>query len=80
MGYDDNEERRVIKGYEELYDITRSGRIIAKKTNHVKYGSGSAYGYPNVHLYRNGERELFKTRKLWRQAFPELPESEYRGQ
>lgn len=73
------EERRSIKGYEGIYDITRSGRIIAVRNNRVRHRSGNEYGYANVHLNKNGERELCNTFLLWKQAFEGVDPSEYKG-
>jgi hypothetical protein len=73
------EERRSIKGFEELYDITRSGRIIIKRNNRARHRKGNEYGYANVHLHKKGERELFKTFVLWKNAFDEAEINEYKG-
>ncbi|BCC60829.1 3-ketosteroid-delta-1-dehydrogenase [Bacillus pacificus] len=59
------EEKRSIKGYEEQYDITRSGRIIIKKTNQVRH--------------KKGNRTLCRTFEIWKQAFPDADISEYKG-
>jgi hypothetical protein len=74
-----NEKTRSIKDFEEQYFITESGRIIRKKNNKVRHRSGNEYGYANVHLHKNGIRELHKTYNLWRKAFPELSETVYKG-
>ncbi|MGD6961533.1 NUMOD4 domain-containing protein [Fictibacillus phosphorivorans] len=74
-----DEIRRSIKDFEEQYYITESGRIISKKNNKVRLRSGNEYGYANVHLHKNGIRELHKTYNLWRDAFPELSEKVYKG-
>jgi hypothetical protein len=74
-----DEMRRSIKDFEEQYFITESGRIINKKNNKVRHRSGNEYGYANVHLHKNGTRELHKTYTLWRNAFPELKESFFKG-
>lgn len=74
-----DEEVRGIKGYEDIYDMTRSGRIIIKKTGKARQSYGSEYGYVNVHLHKNGERELRKTFDLWKCAFPDVPEHDYKG-
>jgi uncharacterized Ntn-hydrolase superfamily protein len=73
------EEKRNLKGYEEQYYITKSGRIISKRNNKVRHRSGDEYGYLNVHLHKNGIRELHKTYELWRKTFPELSEKVYKG-
>ncbi|RSD27629.1 3-ketosteroid-delta-1-dehydrogenase [Mesobacillus subterraneus] len=73
------EERRSIQGYEELYDITRSGKIIIKKNNRARHREGNEYGYANVHLNKNGGRTLYKTFDIWKKAFPDANVSEYKG-
>lgn len=73
------EERVPIKGYEEIYDITISGRIIVKRSNKARHRNGDEYGYVNVHLSKDGERSLLKTFELWKTAFPNLSESEFKG-
>ncbi|MGE0999729.1 3-ketosteroid-delta-1-dehydrogenase [Bacillus sp. Gnz1/3] len=73
------EEKRSIKGYEEQYDITRSGRIIVKKTNQARHKKGNEYGYAYVHLHKNGTRVLYRTFEIWKQAFPDADISEYKG-
>ncbi|WP_342480421.1 3-ketosteroid-delta-1-dehydrogenase [Paenibacillus sp. FSL L8-0340] len=74
------EETRGIKSYEDVYDITRSGRIISKKTGRVWHRNGDEYGYANVHLVKNGERTLRKTFELWKCAFHDAAEHEYKGE
>jgi hypothetical protein len=74
------EERKDIDGYEGIYEITRSGRIISVKTGIARHRNGDEYGYTNVHLHKNGERELAKTFELWkRAAFPNASPAEYKG-
>ncbi|WP_342480384.1 NUMOD4 domain-containing protein [Paenibacillus sp. FSL L8-0340] len=74
------EERKDVEGYEEIYEITRSGRIISIKTGKARHRNGDAYGYANVHLHKNGDRELAKTFELWKHAaFPEASQAEYKG-
>ncbi|PFX87310.1 3-ketosteroid-delta-1-dehydrogenase [Bacillus toyonensis] len=73
------EERRSVKGYEEQYDITRSGRIISKKNNQFRHKKGDEYGYKHVHLHKNGTRKLCKTFDVWRDVFRDADISEYKG-
>lgn len=76
------ELRRSVqaKGYENLYDVSLSGRIITKKTNRVKVFENDPYNFLNVHLFKNGERELFRTYDLWKDVFgSEFSDSEYKG-
>ncbi|RAP74368.1 NUMOD4 domain-containing protein [Paenibacillus montanisoli] len=74
-----NEERRAIEGYEEVYEITRSGRIISKRNNRVRHREGNEYGYEKVHLHHKGDRKLFRTFNLWEKVFPDADKSEYKG-
>ncbi|MFD2610831.1 NUMOD4 domain-containing protein [Paenibacillus gansuensis] len=73
------EERRSIKGYEGIYDITRSGRIISVRNNRVRHRSGNEYGFANVHLNKNGERRLCKTFQLWKESFSDIDPNVYKG-
>ncbi|AIQ13652.1 NUMOD4 domain-containing protein [Paenibacillus durus] len=75
-----DEEKRAIKDYEGVYEVTRSGRIISVKLGRARHRNGDEYGYANVHLYKNGERTLHKTYKLWESAFPDVDEREYKGE
>jgi hypothetical protein len=75
------EEKRSIGGYEDIYDITRSGRIIIVSNKSVRHRAGNEYGYKNVHLHKNGERKLHKTFELWKQAFGKDADNyEYMGE
>ena len=68
------------KGFEDLYYVTQSGRIITKKNGYVRVAEGDPYNFARVHLYKNGERELFKTFELWKEAFGhDFATSEYKG-
>lgn len=73
------DESRSIEGYKELYSITRSGKIFTKRRNCFLQRNGDPYGFAYVHLSINGERRLYKTYNLWKRAFKEVDEKEYRG-
>lgn len=75
------QKRRVREiGFEDLYYVTRSGKIINKKTNRVKVLYGDPYGLENVQLFKKGEKTLFKTYDIWKKVFGEdTSEGEYRG-
>ncbi|MDU1846404.1 MAG: hypothetical protein E6778_12760 [Niallia nealsonii] len=73
------EEHRPIEDYEDLYAVTKTGRIINLKNNSAKVYCGDEYGFPKVHLYRNGSREPFNVFELWKKAFPELNRNEFKG-
>lgn len=74
-----NEESRPIPGYEGIYEMTCSGRIISKRTNCYRHRNGDEYGFEKVHLNKNGERILFRTFDLWKKTFPEINPKEYKG-
>ncbi|WP_379161319.1 NUMOD4 domain-containing protein [Paenibacillus sp. sgz5001063] len=73
------EEREDIEGYEGIYEITRSGRIISVKTGKARHRNGDEYGYANFHLHKNGERKLAKTFELRKRAFPNASYADYTG-
>jgi hypothetical protein len=75
-----NEIRRSLTGYEEIYDITNTGRIIIKRNNKARHRKGNEFGFKYVHLMKNGNRELFKTFELWKREFgKDHNENEYIG-
>ncbi|GAB6461305.1 hypothetical protein bcgnr5390_61150 [Bacillus luti] len=73
------EERRNIKNYEEIYEMTRSGKIIAKRNGNAKVKKGDPYGFKRVHLYKDGGRKVYNTFELWQDTFKDADESEFRG-
>ncbi|MED0962178.1 3-ketosteroid-delta-1-dehydrogenase [Bacillus cereus] len=73
------EEKRSIKNYEEIYEMTRSGKIIAKRNGREKVKKGDPYGYKHVHLCKEGERKLYNTFELWKSTFKDASESEFKG-
>ncbi|SNZ14210.1 hypothetical protein SAMN05421503_2265 [Terribacillus aidingensis] len=73
------EIKRSIKNYEEQYEITSSGRIISKHTNKARHKKGDEHGYTHVHLSKNGIRKLYRTFDVWKENFPELDTTEYKG-
>jgi hypothetical protein len=74
------EESKGIKGYEEIYDITRSGRIVVKRNNSVRHRNGDEYGYTYVDLHKYGDRKRSKTFDLWKEVWlPVADINEYKG-
>lgn len=78
----ENELIRSVRanGFEDLYFISLSGKVISKKNGYVRVAKGDPYNFTYVHLCKNGERELFKTFDLWKAAFGhDYNSSEYKG-
>lgn len=72
------EKRKPIEGYEELYDVTESGKIYSYSKKGFKVFHDE-YGFRVVRLFKNGiptDHEVFE---LWKMAFPDLPESAFKG-
>jgi hypothetical protein len=73
------EESRSIKGYEGLYEITSSGKIYTIREQRTLKRCNDEYGFHIVRLNKNGESINHKVYGLWKQAFPELNDSEFKG-
>ncbi|WP_108672550.1 NUMOD4 domain-containing protein [Peribacillus acanthi] len=74
------EERRIIKGYEEIYEITSSGRIYTYRSMRFLERCGDEYGFHIVSLWDNDRnRKNWNVFKLWQEAFPELPKEQFKG-
>lgn len=73
------EERRGITGYEDLYEITSTGRIITLKGQRPLARCDDEYGFHIVKLNNNGVSRNHNVFELWKQAFPELIDSEFKG-
>jgi hypothetical protein len=71
--------RREILGYEYLYEITSTGRIITLREQRPLARCGDEYGFHIVKLNNNGVSTNHNVFKLWKQAFPELIDSEFKG-
>jgi hypothetical protein len=74
-----DEERRAIAGYGDLYEITRSGRVFSKKANRMMKRCDDEYGFHIVKLSKNSKAINHNVFKLWKLAFPEVDEGEFRG-
>lgn len=74
-----HEERRAIKGYESLYEITSSGKIYSLKRNRTMKRRGDEYGFHIVKLTKEGKATNINVFALWKQAFPTLKETEFKG-
>ena len=76
---DINEERRAISGYEGLYDVTASGRIITVHGNRPLARCNDEYGFHIVRLTKEGTASSHNVFELWKQAFPELEQTNFKG-
>ncbi|MBL4978795.1 hypothetical protein [Bacillus halotolerans] len=48
------EEMREVKGYEDKYLITKSGRVISLNKMRLRYGGGGEYGFYTEKLSKGG--------------------------
>ncbi|MFB7158035.1 3-ketosteroid-delta-1-dehydrogenase [Lysinibacillus sp. NPDC056232] len=76
---DIDEERRAISGYEGLYDVTASGRIINVRVNRPLARCNDEYGFHIVRLTKEGTASSHNVFELWKQAFPELEQTNFKG-
>ncbi|MFJ5566097.1 NUMOD4 domain-containing protein [Lysinibacillus xylanilyticus] len=76
---DINEERRAISGYEGLYDVTASGRIITVRENRPLARCNDEYGFHIVRLTKEGTASSHNVFEIWKQAFPELEQTNFKG-
>lgn len=65
-----NEERKEIPGYEGLYEITQTGRVISLRQNRPLTRCNDEYGFHIVKL-TNHERKAknHNVFDLWKEAF-----------
>ncbi len=76
---DVNEESRAISGYEGLYEITASGRIISVRENRPLARCNDEYGFHIARLTKDGTASSHNVFELWKQAFPELEQTTFKG-
>ncbi|MCL1697374.1 NUMOD4 domain-containing protein [Lysinibacillus sp. BPa_S21] len=76
---DFDEERRAISGYEGLYDVTASGRIITVRENRPLARCNDEYGFHIVRLTKEGTVSSHNVFELWKQAYPELEQTNFKG-
>ncbi|OXS74055.1 3-ketosteroid-delta-1-dehydrogenase [Lysinibacillus sp. KCTC 33748] len=73
------EEKRAISGYEGLYEVTASGRIINVRVNRPLARCNDEYGFHIVRLTKEGTASSHNVFELWKQAFPELEQTNFKG-
>ncbi|MFJ3389696.1 NUMOD4 domain-containing protein [Lysinibacillus sp. NPDC086135] len=76
---DFDEERRAISGYEGLYDVSASGRIITVRENRPLARCNDEYGFHIVRLTKEGTASSHNVFELWKQAYPELEQTNFKG-
>ncbi|MGE7696617.1 3-ketosteroid-delta-1-dehydrogenase [Lysinibacillus sp. NPDC094177] len=76
---DFDEERRAISGYEGIYDVTASGRIITVRENRPLARCNDEYGFHIVRLTKEGTASSHNVFELWKQAYPELEQTNFKG-
>ena len=65
-----NEEWRPITGYEGIYSVSSSGRILSCRSNKIlKLRIGSSGRYQTVHLSLNGKKEDLYVHRLVAKEF-----------
>jgi len=75
----DQELRKSVKGYEELYEVTESGKIYSLISHRYIARCNDEYGFHIVRLHKNGEAKDHNVFHIWKEAFGMLPESMFKG-
>lgn len=73
------EESRAIAGYEGLYEMTTSGRIITVRENRPLARCNDEYGFHIARLTKDGKASSHNVFELWKQTFPELKHTLFKG-
>ena len=73
------EDKRVVSGFEGLYEITASGRIITVRENRPLARCNDEYGFHIVRLTKDGVASNHNVFELWKQAYPELEQTNFKG-
>ena len=74
------EQWKDVKGYEEYYQVSNTGKIKSIKYEKLLKPKLTKYGYREVGLSKNGESKYFKVHRLVAFAFVENPNTEYFNQ
>lgn len=73
------EEHRPIKNYEGLYDMSASGKVFSYSRNRYLARKEDQYGFHIVKLSKAGVPTNCNVFQLWKDTFPKLSESEFKG-
>jgi len=76
---DETEESRAIAGYEALYKMTVSGRIITVRENRPLARCNDEYGFHIARLTKDGKASSHNVFELWKQTFPEVEQTQFKG-
>jgi len=76
---DETEESRAIAGYEDLYKMTVSGRIITVRENRPLARCNDEYGFHIARLTKDGKASSHNVFELWKQTFPEVEQTQFKG-
>ncbi|MFJ7699022.1 3-ketosteroid-delta-1-dehydrogenase [Lysinibacillus fusiformis] len=79
VAVDETEESRAIAGYEDLYKMTVSGRIITVRENRPLARCNDEYGFHIARLTKDGKASSHNVFELWKQTFPELEQTQFKG-
>ncbi len=79
VAVDETEESRAIAGYEDLYKMTVSGRIITVRENRPLARCNDEYGFHIARLTKDGKAFSHNVFELWKQTFPELEQTQFKG-
>jgi hypothetical protein len=75
-----SEDRKEIPGYEGLYEITKTGRIISLRQKRAMTRCNDEYGFHIVKLTNHeGEAENHYVFDLWKDAFEGCNERDFKG-
>ena len=75
-----NEERKALPGYEGLYEMTKSGRVISLRQQRPMKRCNDEYGFHIVKLTNHdGVSENHIVFDLWKAIFPGRNEHEFKG-
>ncbi|MEG0260502.1 MAG: 3-ketosteroid-delta-1-dehydrogenase [Lysinibacillus sp.] len=74
-----DEETRSIEGFEGLYEITLSGRVITVREQRALARCQDEYGFHTVRLTKDGVTTSLNVFKLWENAFPEQEHTTFKG-
>ncbi|MFE0506373.1 NUMOD4 domain-containing protein [Peribacillus butanolivorans] len=73
------EDKRPIKDYEGLYEITKSGKIYSVKRKRFLSRCNDEYGFHIVKLSKDGKSKNHNVFKLWQNEFKGIQPSEFKG-
>lgn len=76
---DMEEDKRDIKGYEGLYEMTKSGRIFSVKRQRFLSRCNDEYGFHIVKLSKDERSKNHNVFKLWENEFDGISPSEFKG-